>query len=170
MPSVVEDEATVVEEDSLEDGEDGVRVRTGFCGDYTARRNRIWVYEKQWARCAAPTRRVGIYTSNMAESTNGAVKSIRRLPPAYLLASMWDYNVKKFHERREEARARDDYFTEWGRKRYEEKCERAKNYEVKISNIEFFAEVINNGNATDPTPRSYIVDIRGEGSYAIRFT
>ncbi|CAI5527220.1 unnamed protein product [Closterium sp. Naga37s-1] len=111
-PSVVEDEATVVEEDSMEDGEDGVRVRTGLRGDYTARRNRIWVYERQWARCAAPTRRFGIYTSNMAESTNGAVKSIRRLPPAYLLASMWDYNVKKFHERRAEARARDDYFTE----------------------------------------------------------
>ncbi|CAI5965301.1 unnamed protein product [Closterium sp. NIES-64] len=100
----------------------------------------------------------------MVESTNGAVKSIRRLPPAYLLASMWDYNVKKLHERREEARARDDYFTEWGRKRYEEKCERGKNYEVKISNIEFFAEVINNGNATDPTPRSYNVDLRGDGS------
>ncbi|CAI5468051.1 unnamed protein product [Closterium sp. Yama58-4] len=128
-PSVVEDEAKVVEEDSLEDA-----------------------------------RRFGIYTSNMAESTNGAVKSIRRLPPAYLLASMWDYNVKKFHERREEARARDDYFTEWGRKRYEAKCERAKNYEVKISNIEFLAEVINNGNTTDPTPQSFNVDLRGEGS------
>ncbi|CAI5468605.1 unnamed protein product [Closterium sp. Yama58-4] len=162
-PSVVEDEATVVEEGSLEDGEDGVRVRTGLRGDCTARRNRIWVYEKQWARCAAPTRRFGIYMSNMAESTNGAVKSIHRVPPAYLLASMWDYNVKKFHERREEAKARDDYFTEWGRKRYE-KCEQAKNYEVKISNIEFFAEVINNGNASDPTPRSFNVDLRGEGS------
>ncbi|CAI5993725.1 unnamed protein product [Closterium sp. NIES-64] len=98
----------------------------------------------------------------MAESTNGAVKSIWRLPPTYLLASMWDYNVKKFHERREEARAQDDYFTEWGRKRYEEKCERAKNYEVKISNIQFLAEVVNNGNTSDPAPHSFSVDLRGE--------
>ncbi|CAI5954335.1 unnamed protein product [Closterium sp. NIES-65] len=77
-------DAERVDSDTMEEGA-AIIVRTGQDGPRNKRRKKITVFIKQWARCYAPTCRFGIYSSQMVESINNAIKKIRILPVGFLL-------------------------------------------------------------------------------------
>ncbi|CAI5536897.1 unnamed protein product [Closterium sp. Naga37s-1] len=72
-------DAERVDSDTMEEGA-AIIVRTGQDGPRNKRRKKNTVFIKQWARCYAPTCRFGIYSSQMVESINNAIKKIRILP------------------------------------------------------------------------------------------
>ncbi|CAI7902065.1 unnamed protein product [Closterium sp. NIES-54] len=68
--------------DNMEEGANIV-VRTGQDAPRYKRKKKFTVFIKQWALCYAPTCRFGIYSSQMVESINNAIKKIRILPVSY---------------------------------------------------------------------------------------
>ncbi|CAI7806580.1 unnamed protein product, partial [Closterium sp. NIES-53] len=83
--------------DNMEEGANIV-VRTGQDAPRYKRKKKITVFIKQWARCYAPTCRFGIYSSQMVESINNAIKKIRILPVSYVMAGMWDWMAKMYSD------------------------------------------------------------------------
>ncbi|CAI5495022.1 unnamed protein product [Closterium sp. Naga37s-1] len=111
------------------DGEPGIHVRTGFYRNRRGSSYRIGgIMLLHWARLFAVTLRFGIYTSNATESINSAVRSIRMLPPTWLLASLWDWFRDKWYARQENARQRDEYLTVAAAKRLDQKRLRCQGY------------------------------------------
>ncbi|CAI5936364.1 unnamed protein product [Closterium sp. NIES-64] len=76
-------DAERVDSDTMEEGA-AIIVRTGQDGPRNKRRKKITIFIKQWARCYALICRFGIYSSQMVESINNAIKKIRILPVSYM--------------------------------------------------------------------------------------
>ncbi|CAI5479649.1 unnamed protein product [Closterium sp. Yama58-4] len=144
--------------DVEDEEEGGIHVQTGFHRNRQGSRYRIGgIQLVHWARFAA-TRRYGIYTSNVAETLNGAIKKIRMLPPTWLLASLWDWFRDKWYEHRAEAWRRDDHLTAAAAERMTIKLRRSRDY-FFLGGDDNIGTIQTRGGEHDEELRSYNVNL-----------
>ncbi|CAD6985566.1 unnamed protein product, partial [Tilletia controversa] len=58
---------------------------------------------EHWASYAFPGRRFDHVTSNLSEISNSALRVQRELPPLQLMAGIYNYQMRVFYERKQEA-------------------------------------------------------------------